>query len=114
MSRMMIGLPRTAIQQREMQTINLVQALREKGFVEKAYEKPFRVFELSKDTLVADQRQSIVLINIREGIVIHGEKIFSGNRYGDSIRHVENLLDFLKKDGKNEVNHLHDLKLVLD
>ena len=91
---MRIGLPQTPIQQREMQTINLVQALREKGFLEKAYEKPFRVFELSNDTLVQDQRESIVLINIREGKVIHGEKIFSGNHYADSIHHI-NRLNFI-------------------
>jgi hypothetical protein len=82
MSRLLQGLPPGIIQRREQETIELVKALREKGFTEGPYQKPDRVFA---------KGEHIVKINIREGVVTHSGKVFRGSRYPESITHVQSL-----------------------
>lgn len=82
MSRLLTVLPPTHIQKREQETIELIKALKEKGFTEGAYQKPDRVFT---------KGEHIVKINIREGIVSHSGVVFRGSRYPESITHVQSL-----------------------
>lgn len=82
MSRLLKGLPKTAIQQREFETLELIKALKEKGFTEGPYQKPDRVFS---------KGEHVVTINIREGIVSHSGKVFRGTRYYESVNHIKSL-----------------------
>lgn len=82
MSRLLTGLPKTAIEKRELETIELIKALRLKGFTEGAYEKPDRVFT---------KGEHVVKVNIRDGIVSHSGKVFRGNQYHQSINHIQSL-----------------------
>lgn len=82
MSRSLQGLPPGLMQRREFETIELIKALKEKGFTEGAYQKPDRVFT---------KGEHIVKINIREGVVTHSGVVFRGSRYPESITHVQSL-----------------------
>lgn len=82
MSRLLKGLPPGLMQRRELETIELVKALREKGFTEGPYEKPDRVFK---------KGDHLVRINIREGVVSHSGMVFRGSRYPQSIPHIQKL-----------------------
>ncbi|MCW3109681.1 MAG: hypothetical protein JWQ09_4187 [Segetibacter sp.] len=82
MSRLLTALPKTPLEKREQETIELIIALKEKGFTEGAYVKPDRVFT---------KGEHIVKINIREGVVSHSGQVFRGNRYRESIGHIQSL-----------------------
>lgn len=82
MSRSLQVLPPGLMQRREQETIELVKALREKGFTEGAYEKPDRVFA---------KGGHVVRINIREGVVTHSGEVFRGSKYRESINHIQSL-----------------------
>lgn len=82
MSRSLQVLPPGILKRRELETIELVKALREKGFTEGTYEKPDRVFT---------KGEHVVKINIREGVVSHSGKVFRGSRYPESITHIQNM-----------------------
>ena len=82
MSRLLQGLPPGLIQKREQETIELIKALREKGFTEGPYQKPDRVFT---------KGEHVVKINIREGVVTHSGKVFRGSHYPESITHGQSL-----------------------
>jgi hypothetical protein len=83
MSRQLVGLPKKAVERKELDTIELIKTLRSKGFEETDYDRSTGERIFKKEGLNAFR------INVRQGYVTFGKMTWSGREYANSITHIK-------------------------